>query len=198
MDLAQGCLRRAPLPGCALAFLLLAAGCGGATTTVTVTRTHPVTTTRTVTKKIRTPAAPCLGIQLAGTFTLVPGSAGAGGVAYVLTLKNTSQSRCYVSGLPKVQLLGAAGAPLPTRVAPTQKTLIVRVALAPGHSAQAHARFSPDVIGPGDSQTGACQPTALTLQVTPNGGGATAAPIRPPTSVCLQGTLHFDTYAAAS
>jgi hypothetical protein len=175
VELAEGRLRPALLSGLALPLIVLAAGCGGATTTVTVTRTHTVTTTHTVTKKISTPAAPCTGDQLAGTFALVTGSAGAGQVAYLLTLRNTSQSRCYVAGLPRVQLLGADGALLPTRVAPTQKTLLTHIGLAPGHAAQAHARFSPDVIGPGDSQTGPCQPTARTLQVTPDGGGTTAS-----------------------
>jgi hypothetical protein len=115
VELAEGRLRPALLSGLALPLIVLAAGCGGATTTVTVTRTHTVTTTHTVTKKISTPAAPCTGDQLAGTFALVTGSAGAGQVAYLLTLRNTSQSRCYVAGLPRVQLLGADGALLPTR-----------------------------------------------------------------------------------
>jgi hypothetical protein len=190
--------RGAPAGLALAAVALTVAGCGGGgTTTLTVTRTRTVTTTRTVTRKAEPAATPCTGGQLAGTFALVPGSAGAGQIEYLLTLKNTSSTRCYVSGLPQAQLLGAGGATLPTRIAPSGKTLAIHVVLAPGSSAGARARFSPDVPGTGDSQTGACQPKARTLQVTPDGGGTTAAPVQPPTSVCEQGTLSFGTYASA-
>ncbi len=189
---------KAALPlALALTAVTVAAGCGAGATTVTVTRTRTVTTTRTVTRRAAPPARPCIAVDLAGTFAVVPGSAGAGQVEYVLTLKNTSSSRCYLRGLPAATLLGATGAPLPTHVAPAGPLQAARVVLEPGASAVAHARFSPDVAGTGDSQSGACQPTAHTLQVTPNGGGATDAPIEPPTSVCERGTLHFDAFAYA-
>ncbi|HZT54486.1 MAG TPA: DUF4232 domain-containing protein [Gaiellaceae bacterium] len=164
---------------------------------MTVTHVRTVTTTRTVTTRAVPPASPCLAVDLAGTFAVVPGSAGAGQIEYVLTLKNTSHRRCSLSGLPRATLLGATGAPLPTRVTPAVQVTRAPVVLEPGASAVAHARFSPDVAGPGDSQTGACQPVAHTLQVTPNGGGATDAPIEPPTSVCERGTLQFDAYGYA-
>jgi Domain of unknown function (DUF4232) len=181
--------------GLALAAVALtAAGCGGGTTTtVTVTRTHTVTTTRTVTKPTTTTAAPCTGSQLSGTFAVVAGSAGAGQISYLLTLKNSSQTRCYVSGIPNAILLGSGGAPLPTHIAGGTGAG-QKVILAAGSSTKATARFSPTVAGTGDSTTGPCQPKAQTLQVTPNGGGTTAAPIQPPTSVCEQGTLDFQAY----
>jgi hypothetical protein len=50
------------------------------------------------------------------------------------------------------------------------------------------------VAGEGDSQSGACQPQAHTFQLATEGGGVTEAPIKPPTSVCEQGTLHFDAF----
>ncbi len=175
---------------------LIAAGCGvgGGTKTVTVTRTRTVTTTRTVTKQAPATAAPCTGDQLSGTFALVPGSAGAGQIAYALTLQNTSQTSCSVSGLPNAVLLGSSGSPLPTHVTAGGGAGAHRVVLTPGSLAKATARFSPDVPGPGDKQTGACQPKAHTLQVTPNGGGTTDVPIQPPTSVCEQGRLQFEAY----
>ena len=108
-------------------------------------------------------------------FNLVPGSAGAGQIVYALSLKNTSSSACSLHGVPNGTLLGATGAALPTHVT-------------------AQARFSSTVAGQGDSQSGMCQPTAYTLQVTATGGGVTDAAIKPPTSVCEQGSLNFEAF----
>jgi hypothetical protein len=179
---------------------LTAAGCGlGSTKTVTVTSTQTVTTTRTVTTTGSAAAARCTGADLSGTFSLVPGSAGAGQIAYALTVKNTSHKACSLHGLPQATLLGAGGSPLPTHVrsAGTGAGTSVLVLLQPGASAVAQARFSPDIPGDGDSQSGRCQPTAHTLQVTANGGGVMDAVIKPPTSVCQQGTLTFEAFGYA-
>jgi hypothetical protein len=130
--------------GLALAALgLTAGGCGlgGSSKTVTVERT--VTTTRTVTSRSVTAARPCLGIDVPGTFAVVPGSAGAGQISYLLTLKNGSQTRCYLQGVPKATLLGASGSPLPTHVSGGAGGH--RVVLEPGAAAVATARLSPDV-----------------------------------------------------
>jgi hypothetical protein len=164
---------------------------------VTVTHTQTVTSTKTVTTTGSVAGAkPCAGGQLTGTFALVPNSAGAGQIAYALTLKNASQGPCLVRGVPQATLLGATGAPLPThvRAAGGGKRPIL---LPPGASAVAQARFSPDVAGDGDSQTGACQPAAHALQVTTVGGGVTEVQIKPPTSVCQQGTLNFTPFGYA-
>lgn len=186
--------------GLAVALVALTgSGCSlsGRTKTVTTTRIRTVTTTHTVTTT-SAPASPCAGAQLSGTFSEVAGSGAAGQVEYRLTLKNTSPTPCYVFGLPQAQLLGASGAALPTHVAASQSgSSAARIVLAPGHAAVTQARFSPSVAGSGDSQTGPCQPAASTLRVTPDGGGTTNAPIKPPTSVCERGTLYFDDFAAA-
>jgi hypothetical protein len=175
------------------AVALTAAGClGGGTKTVTVTRTVTSTETVTTTKSVAG-AKPCDGTQLAATFALVPGSAGAGQIAYVLRVRNSSQSPCSVRGVPEATLLGASGTALPTHIRPAgggKRTIV----LPPGASAVAQARFSPDVAGDGDSQSGACQPVAHTLQLTTGGGGVTEAPIKPPTSVCQRGTLNFEPF----
>ena len=174
---------------------LSAAGCGGATKTVTVVHTHTVTTTRTETKTSATRFPACTAPQLSGTFGEVPGSAGAGQIEYLLTLKNTSGSGCWMAaGPPTVRLLAADGSPLPTKVVPAQDVTrsTPPTTLEPGSAAKAAVRFSPDVAGPGDSQTGPCQPKAHTLQVTATGGGRVEVPVQPPTSVCERGTLDFD------
>jgi hypothetical protein len=176
---------------------LTASGClGSSTKTVTVTRTQTVTSTRTVTTTGSVASAHvCLGSDLSGTFAPVPGSAGAGQIAYSLTMKNTSQSPCSVRGVPQATLLGATGTPLPTLVKGSKGSRSIE--LPPGASAMAQARFSPDVAGDGDSQSGPCQPVAHTLQVAGGGGGVTEVAIRPPTSVCERGTLNFESFAYA-
>jgi hypothetical protein len=174
---------------------LTAAGClGGSTKTVTVTQAQTVTTTETVTTTASVSGAKaCSGTQLAAVFTQVPNSAGAGQIAYALTVRNTSGAPCFVRGIPNGTLLGANGTALPTHIkaAGAGKKQVV---LPAGASATAQARFSPDVAGEGDSQSGTCQPEAHTFQLISTGGGVTEAAIKPPTSVCEQGTLHFEPF----
>jgi hypothetical protein len=175
---------------------LTAAGClGGSTKTVTVGHAHTVTITQTVTTTgSGTSTKPCTGTQLAATFTLIPNSAGAGQIAYALNMKNSSDSSCSVRGVPNGTLLAANGTGLPTAVRASGDHGR-QVVLPPGASATARARFSPDVASEGDSQSGDCQPQAHTFElVTPGSGGVTEAPIKPPTSVCQRGTLHFEAF----
>jgi hypothetical protein len=175
---------------------LTTAGClGGATKTVTVVRTHVMATTRSVTTTSAGQLSACTHDQLAGTFAEVSGGAAAGQIEYVLTLKDTSGSGCWLAATPpNVKLLDASGSPLPTREVlgqdVTQST--PPATLEPGTVATEAVRFSPDVPGPGDSQAGPCQPKAHTLEVVATGGGTVSVPIRPPTSVCERGTLRFD------
>jgi hypothetical protein len=177
----------------AAALVLVVAACGG-TTTVTVTVTQTSTIVHTVTAASTTSTAAesaCTASQLSGSFDEVQGSAGAGQITYRLTLKNTGSSACSVHGIPDVLLLGTSGAALPTSPsAEPGQGPGATIVLQPGHSAGADARFSPDVNGTGDNQSGKCQPTATVLRVT-IGGGSLDAPVQPPTSVCERGSLHF-------
>jgi Domain of unknown function (DUF4232) len=199
--LAQGRLTRLAAGLASLG--LLAGGCGGATTvtrTVTVTHTRTVTTTRSGGGGETTTSAPaCAGGDLDGSFAVVPGSAGAGQISYELTLTNASQSACYVTGIPDVQLLDASGSRLPTHATAAQpgRALAAKVELVPGDSAYAQARFSPDVPGVGDQQGGPCEPKATALRVSPQGGGSLVVPVKPPTSVCEQGALSFELLAGS-
>lgn len=141
-------------------------------------------------------AASCTGAQLSGRFAVIVGSAGAGNVSYRLTLRNVSTRACTLTGLPHGRLLGKTGKPLPTKVVaafPGALTAVL-VTLAPRASAHADARFSPDVPGPGENHPGACEPVAYRFRVTLDGGGATTVAVRPPTSVCEHGSLHFGAY----
>jgi uncharacterized protein DUF4232 len=139
----------------------------------------------------------CSGSQLAGTFKVVPGSAGAGNIVYALVLKNVSKSTCRVSGLPHGRLLGKTGKPLPTHVVPAFKGALtaVLVTLAPGRATRATARFSPDVPGPGESTTGRqCEPTSYWFRVAGQGGGTTKVRLQPATPVCEHGQLQLSAY----
>ncbi|MGZ4339150.1 MAG: DUF4232 domain-containing protein [Gaiellaceae bacterium] len=146
-----------------------------------------------------TRAVSCSGSQLAGSFSVVKGSAGAGNITYKLVLENVSTHKCVVTGLPQGRLLGKTGKPLPTRVKaefPGALTAIL-VRLAPGQRTFATARFSPDVPGTGEPTAGRkCEPTAWYFRVTGQGGGTTKVKVLPPTSVCEHGQLLFSAYGA--
>jgi hypothetical protein len=140
---------------------------------------------------------PCTGAQLAGSFSVVRGSAGAGNVSYRLVLRNVSGSSCTVTGLPQGRLLSKTGKPLPTHVQAAQPGALtaVLVRLAPGARTYATARFSPDVPGPGEPVAGrGCEPTAYRLRVAAPGGGTTTARVAPATPVCEHGRLLFSAY----
>jgi Domain of unknown function (DUF4232) len=144
---------------------------------------------------------PCAGAQLTGSFSVVPGSAGAGSISYRLRLRNRSPQTCFVSGLAGLRLVGKTGRPLPTKVTPAFRPGLtaVRVVLRPGRAAKADARFSPDIPGPGEPQTrGPCEPKAYRARVTPPpGGGTLVVPVLPPTSVCEQGEMSLKALTAA-
>ena len=155
-----------------LAVVLVAAGCGTKTVTTTTTTTQAG-------------PAPCAGSDLTASFNQLAGSAGAGHISYVLKLTNTSASTCALR-LVGVQLLDAKGHDVPTLAAPSA----IPTDLSAGASRKYEARFSPDVAGVGDNQTGACEPVASTLRVLV-GSDSVDAPIKPPTSVCEQGSIQF-------
>ncbi len=140
--------------------------------------------------------AMCRGSQLAGSFAVVPGSAGAGNITYVLRLVNNSKTSCTVTGLPQGRLVGRHGAVLPThiRAAFPGALTAVLVTLPPGRSTRATARFSPDVPGTGEQARGPCEPTAYSLRVVAAGGGSTTVKVLPPTAVCEHGRLLFSAY----
>jgi hypothetical protein len=174
-----------------VAFVLGVTACGGSKT-VTETQTVTVATTVIVTTSAQPPAsAPCVADALSGTFSVIPGSPGAGGISYRLRLVNSSSESCTVSGIPEMLLLDEQGAKLPTNVSPANPgQAAAKVVVAPGAAATADARFSPDVPGGSEPTDAPCEPRAFTLVVTIS-GGSVVAPIRPPTPVCERGTLNF-------
>jgi len=134
----------------------------------------------------------CAPASLAAQMSVIRGSAGAGNIEYRLLLRDTGKGACNVSGHPALRLLGARGAVLPTHVTPIPPGVTAAlIALAPGHSASATLRFSPDVPGAGEQSTGQCEPTARRVRVTlaSPGHGTLSAPILPPTPVCAHGGM---------
>jgi hypothetical protein len=170
----------------------LLAGCGG-TKAVTVTRTIGLTTV-----VAPTTTAACKGRDLGGYFNVVPGSPGAGQISYKLELINASSAACFVTGIPRLQLLGAHGRALPTKVSPARpgQPTVAKILLRPYDFAKAEARFSPDVPGTGEQTQGQCEPTSYRLRVTV-GGSSAAVPITPPNPVCEHGALSVSMLAAA-
>ena len=134
----------------------------------------------------------CAPSSLATQMRVIRGSAGAGNIEYRVLLRNTGSTACSVSGHPALRLVGATGAALPTHVTPIPPGVTAAlIALAPGHSASATLRFSPDVPGVGEQSTGQCEPTAHGVRVTlaSPGHGTLSGPILPPTPVCEHGGM---------
>jgi hypothetical protein len=141
----------------------------------------------------------CTGGDFVGTFSAVPGSAGAGQITYLLALRNRSQRACSVTGIPELQLLGRYGRTLPTHVAPARPGIATAalITVKPGGYASVTARFSPDVPGPGEPVSARqCEPTAYKLRVRAQGGGSTVVPVVKPTPVCEHGSLVVSLYVA--
>jgi Protein of unknown function (DUF4232) len=139
--------------------------------------------------------------MLSGSFTAIPGSAGAGNILYRLRVANSSRAECGVTGIPGLALLDAHARPLPTRALASGSAgarTAVLVPLRPGGSAMLTARFSPDVPGPGEPVAGGpCERTAARLRVSPAGGGSLVVGVSPPTPVCEHGSLQLTVFVAA-
>jgi hypothetical protein len=160
----------------ALLVVAAGAGCGGSTSGDATTAAGP---------------ARCRAADLSATFAVVPGSAGAGSVSYRLRLENRSSRPCTVGPRPRLQLLGADGSDLPTRVAEEPPGAAGSRLIRVGGAAEIDARLSPGVPGRGEPATGRCEPTARRLRIFPGGGGSLTAAVDPPTPVCEHGTLRL-------
>jgi len=148
-----------------------------------------------------TTVPPCSTTRLAGNFVGIPGSAGAGNISYQLNVRYIAGPTCFVSGLPRIQLLSRLRQPLPTKVEPAFRAglLAPRVLIRPGYGAKAQARFSPDVPGVGEPLAGRnCERTAYYMRVTLGRGGMSfLAPVKPATPVCEHGTMSFSALGPA-
>jgi hypothetical protein len=145
----------------------------------------------------------CHTSDVSGRFAAIPGSAGAGNITYDVVLINTSSHTCTVYGHPGMLLLDTHHVPLPTHVEWGTTTPNRVITLAPGHSAAASARFSPDVPGTGDNTASSsgttCEPTAHYTEITPPDETThLVVAVGPPTPVCERGTMSVSAFMADS
>ncbi|MFL6110226.1 MAG: DUF4232 domain-containing protein [Catenulispora sp.] len=125
-----------------------------------------------------------------GTWKTVPGSEGAGHVAADISLRNTSTHPCTVAGYPAVSLLASDQHPLPTNVV-RFPTAVTTVTVAPGAWVHSEVRYSPNIPGPGEPQTGECEPmTVHALAQLPGDTAWAKVTLPAPTMVCEKGTLE--------
>ena len=114
-------------------------------------------------------------------------TAGLGSRFVTLVLTNVTRHRCSLRGYPGMQLLNAVNLPIVThvvRIAATPHTVV----LNPGASARSSLRFGA-IPGPGEPQSGACEPKPARVEVTPpNAAGHLVLPWRLG-SVCEHGTI---------
>ncbi|GAA2783662.1 DUF4232 domain-containing protein [Saccharopolyspora taberi] len=95
-----------------------------------------------------------------------PSDSGAGQRYAELVLTNTSGETCNIYGYGGMQLIGADGSPLPTKVERTPNPGPALVRLAPGGSASATLHWSV-IPHEGEPETGQCEPTPVRLDVIP-------------------------------
>jgi uncharacterized protein DUF4232 len=95
-----------------------------------------------------------------------PGSPGAGQRYATVTLVNRSGSSCRTRGYVGLGLLGRGGRALPTNAVRDRSRRVRTLLLRPGQRAAANLHWGA-VPGPGEPQTGACEPSPTRLQVTP-------------------------------
>ncbi len=124
---------------------------------------------------------------------LVPGSPGAGQRYATLVLTNRGGSPCTVFGFGGLGLVAPGGAPLPTRQVRLRDPAPATVAVQPGHSASAELHWSV-VAGPGDAQSGNCQPEAATLRVIPPDETEALSVPWAEGPVCQGGTIEQQAY----
>ncbi len=174
----------------ALACLLLpplAAACNEARTitrTVTVTSGTTVTVTNASTESTAadssttssTTTAPlpdgtkptstsrCHTSQLSAHF--VAGSPGAGQRYATLLISNRNSTPCTLYGYPGAQLIGASGRPIQTKIVRDRSRSVQAHTIVFDQQAKSEWHWTA-VPGGDEPQSGACQPTAKTILVTP-------------------------------
>lgn len=126
-----------------------------------------------------------------GTWHVVPDSQGAGHVAADLAFQNTSGHSCTITGFPGVSLLASNDRPLPTNVLKDTALAATTIRVAPGAWVHSEMRYSPNVPGPGEPQSGQCEPMAVhALALLPGDSAWTHVTLDHPTPVCEKGELQ--------
>jgi hypothetical protein len=165
-----------------------ASSSAGGTTSGAATTTPPVSTSAPT----HAPGGACTTAEMpSGTWKVVPDSQGAGHVAADLAFQNTSSHPCTIAGFPGVSLLASNDHPLPTNVQKDTSLAVTTIKVAPGAWVHAEMRYSPNVPGPGEPQSGQCEPTAVhALALLPGDSAWTHITLGNPTTVCEKGELQ--------
>lgn len=126
-----------------------------------------------------------------GIWHVIPDSQGAGHVAADIAFQNTSGHSCTVTGFPGVSLLASNDHPLPTNVLKDNSAAITTVKVAPGAWVHSEMRYSPNVPGPGEPESGQCEPTTVhALALLPGDSKWTHVTLDNPTTVCEKGEVQ--------
>ena len=127
---------------------------------------------------------------------LKAGSPGAGQRYATIVLTNTSGRTCYVHGYGGMALLGAPAQGVPTDLRRNASPAPATVTLAPGASARSLLHWT--VVPAGNENASVCEPTAVTVVVTPP--NQTTSARRPWTfgMVGQHGLIDQDAYAPGS
>jgi hypothetical protein len=130
-----------------------------------------------------------LGVQLKA------GSPGAGQRYATIVLTNTRGRTCTVGGYGGFALLGAPGQGVPTDLRRVASPAPTTVTLVPGGSARSLLHWT---VVPAGDEGSTCEPTAITVVVTPP--NQTTAALRPWTMgpVCQHGLIWQNAYVAGS
>jgi hypothetical protein len=115
-------------------------------------------------------------------------TAGAGQRFATLVLTNTTRHTCTLLGYPSLRLLDRRNRRLPTHVVRDRSRTPRVVRLQPGDSARSDLRWGA-IPGPGEPQSGPCEPAPARLAVAPPGSSlALVLPWRMG-PVCEHGTI---------
>jgi hypothetical protein len=109
-------------------------------------------------------------------------------------LTNRSGSPCTVHGYGGLGLAGPDGEQLPTRQVRVSDPAPTTATLQPGDTVSAQLHWGA-VAGPGDSQTGNCQPVPSTLWVIPPDETKALSVPWDQGPVCEGGTIEQKAYA---
>jgi len=124
----------------------------------------------------------------------VPGSPGAGQRYATLVLTDSGGVACTVFGFGGLGLVGPSGDPLPTRQVRVRDPAPTVVTLRPGGTVTSELHWGA-VAGPGDEQSGDCQPEPATLQVIPPDETQALSVPWGQGPVCEGGTIEQKAYA---
>jgi hypothetical protein len=174
-------------PGAAATSSSTAAG-GGTTSSAAPTTAPPASTAAPT----HAAGGACTTAEMpSGTWKVVPDSQGAGHVAADLAFQNTSGHTCTIAGFPGLSLLASNDHPLPTNVLKDTSLAVTTIKVAPGAWVHSEMRYSPNIPGPGEPQSGQCEPTAVhALALLPGDSAWTHVTLGNPTTVCEKGEVQ--------